>query len=137
MIHEGIYVTEKLLAPIIMQCINFQLTKLNTGPVPPPDRITLSLDHSGWLVFSWNEVVTTCEIVHYRIIASNCGRCPTTTIHLTAVCTNVPTNSNNMCTFAVQTLVCDGVAGNVSDPLLALLRGISIIHHDGCLDVCV
>ena len=38
-----------------------------------------------------------------------------------------------MCRFAVQTLVCDGVAGNVSDPLLALLRG----NYHGCLDVCV
>lgn len=92
------------------------------GPLPPPDRIRLSLDHPGWFVFSWDEVDTDCEVVHYRIIASNCGRCPTITAHTTVVCTDIPTNGNN-CTFAVQTLVCDSVAGNVSDPVHILLRG--------------
>lgn len=94
--------------------------------VPPPDGITLSLDRPGWLVFSWSEVVTGCEAVRYRIFASNCGRCPTTTAHTTAVCTDVPTNGNNNCTFAVQTIVCDSVAGNASDPIHALLRGIYV-----------
>lgn len=40
-------------------------------PVPPPDRITLSLDRPGWLFFSWNENVTGCETIQYRTIASN------------------------------------------------------------------
>ena len=71
------------------------------GPLPPPDRIRLSLDHPGWFVFSWDEVDTDCEVVHYRIIASNCGRCPTSTAHTTVVCTDIPTNGNN-CTFAVH-----------------------------------
>ena len=92
------------------------------GPLPPPDRIRLLLDHPGWFVFSWDEVDTDCEVVHYRIIASNCGRCPTSTAHTTVVCTDIPTNGNN-CTFAVQTLVCDSVAGSVSDPVHILLRG--------------
>ena len=97
------------------------------GPAPPPDRIILSLDHPGWLIFSWNEVITGCEAVQYRIVASNCGRCPTTTAHTTAVCTDIPANSN-ICTFAIQTIVCDGVAGNVSDPIHARLRGTDIIQ---------
>ena len=91
-------------------------------PVPPPDNITLSLDNQGWLTFTWNEVASGCNVVHYRIIASNCGRCSATTVHTTVFCTDIPTDGS-LCTFALQTVVCDNIAGNVSDPIHAVLRG--------------
>ena len=104
------------------------------GPVPPPERITLSLDHPNWLIFSWSEVITGCEALHYKIVASNCGSCPATTVHTTVVCTNIPINSN-ICTFAIQTVVCDGLAGNVSDPIHVLLRGTTC--HGAMIHDCL
>ena len=111
-----IVIMQTIVTAFSSQCNNY------SGPVPPPNEITLSLDHPGWLIFSWDEVVTGCEVVQYRIVASNCGSCPATTAYTTVVCTNIPKNSD-ICTFAVQTIVCDGVTGNVSDPVHALLRG--------------
>ena len=68
------------------------------------------------LTFSWSPVAPDCPAIHYNILASNCGSCPTTTNHTNVTCTDVPTN-NSICTFAVQTVVCGNIAGNISDPL--------------------
>ena len=72
-------------------------------------------------------MITGCEVLCYRIVASNCGSCPAITAHTTVVCTNIPTNSD-ICTFAIQTIICDGLAGNVSDPIHVLLRGTTMMQ---------
>ena len=77
-------------------------------------------------MFSWNEVVSGCDIVYYRIISSNCGGCSATNniiVHTTIFCTNVTTDGR-VCSFAVQTIVCDDVSGNVSEPIHVVLRGM-------------
>ena len=68
------------------------------------------------LTFSWSPVAPDCPAIHYNILASNCGSCPTTTNHTNVTCTEVPTNGSN-CTFAVQTVVCGNLAGNASEPI--------------------
>ena len=68
------------------------------------------------LTFSWSPVVPDCPAIHYNILALNCGSCPTTTNHTNVTYTDVPTN-DSICTFAVQTVVCGNIAGNISDPL--------------------
>ena len=68
------------------------------------------------LTFSWSPVAPDCPAIHYNILASNCGSCPTTTNHTNVTCTDVPTN-DSICTFAVQTVVCGNIAGNISDPI--------------------
>ena len=63
------------------------------------------------LIFNWSPAATLdCPDVHYNILSSNCGSCPTTTTHTTVTCTDVPTDSG-MCMIAVQTVVC----GNITD----------------------
>ena len=65
------------------------------------------------LTFSWNPVASDCLATHYNILASNCGSCPTTTNHTTVTCTDIPT-CDNVCSFAVQTVVCENITGNFS-----------------------
>ena len=83
-----------------------------------PDKIYISKVgfHPNQLIFQWNLVAPDCPAVHYNILASNCGSCPTTTNHTNVTCTEVPTN-DSICTFAVQTVVCGSITGNISDPI--------------------
>ena len=46
--------------------------------------------------------------VHYNILSSKCGSCPTTTTNTTVTCTDVPTDGS-VCTFAVETAVCGNI----------------------------
>ena len=94
------------------------LCTLNAAPYPPPEKIFLSLVNFRMkeITFTWSTVTSGCPTVHYNILASNCGSCPTTTNHTTVTCTDVPTD-NRMCTFAIRTVVCTNIIGNVSKPL--------------------
>ena len=68
------------------------------------------------LTFSWSMASSDCPAIHYNILASNCGSCPTTTNHTNVTCTDVPTNDSIICIFAIQTIHGNTV-GNVSDPI--------------------
>ena len=97
------------------------LTNINiTGPFSHPNKLWISnVNHfPRELTFSWSPVAPDCPAIHYNILASNCGSCPTTINHTTVTCADVPTN-NSVCTFAVQTVVdlCGNITGNVSDPI--------------------
>ena len=71
---------------------------------------------SNAVTFSWSVVAPNCPTVHYNILASNCGSCPTTTNRTTVTCTDVPT-SGGVCAFAVQTVVCGNNSGHLSDTI--------------------
>ena len=79
------------------------------------------------ITFTWSSITTEsdCSAVHYNILASNCGSCPTTTNHTTVICTDVSTNGS-MCTFAVQTVVCGNITGNRSVPIRV---NTGIVYH--------
>ena len=89
---------------------------LQVGQFQPPDKLHLSAANFilGYFIFSWSAAASECSAVHYNILASNCGSCPTTTNHTTITCTDVPTDGST-CVFAVQTVVCGNLAGNYSD----------------------
>ena len=89
-----------------------------TGQLPPPNKLYVSTANfiSRHLTFSWSPVAPDCSAIHYNILASNCGSCPTTTNHTEITCTNVPTDGSE-CTFAVQTVACGNITGNTSDPI--------------------
>ena len=59
-----------------------------------------------------------CPAIHYNILASNCGSCPTTINDTTVTCTDVPTTGSTSCNFAIQTVVCGNNTGNISDPII-------------------
>ena len=64
--------------------------------------------------FTWNTLSAGCPNVHYNILASNCGSCPTTTNHTNATCTEVPTDGST-CVFVLQTVVCGIITGELSN----------------------
>ena len=68
------------------------------------------------LTFVWSPVTPDCPGIHYNILASNCGSCPTTTNHTTVTCTDIPT-SHSMCIFAIQPVLCGNLIGNSSVPI--------------------
>ena len=88
----------------------------NIAPSAPPETLYMSNADfvSRKLTFSWS---TDCPaMLHYNILASNCGSCPTTTNHTNVTCTNVPTN-NSVCVFTIQTVVCGNITGQISNPV--------------------
>ena len=72
------------------------------------------------LTFNWSRVSPDCLAIHYNILASNCGSCPTTTNHTTVTCTGVPTDGS-MCTFTVQPAFCANIVGDFSNAIKVLL----------------
>ena len=85
-------------------------------PRAPPNNLHISIANFILKVFTftWSPVGPDCPAIHYNILASNCGSCPTTTTHTNVTCTDVPINGS-MCTFAVQSVVCGNIPGNSSD----------------------
>ena len=90
-------------------------------PLPPPH--TLFISKADFILrqvtFNWSQAVTICpnQAIHYNILASNCGSCPTTTNHTSVTCTNIMQANGSTCTFAVQTVVCGSIAGNPSETI--------------------
>ena len=81
-----------------------------------PDKVYISVADfkSKRFTFSWSPVTTDCSMLHYKIIASNCGSCPTNTTLTNVTCTGVPTDSS-VCTFTIHTVVCGNITGVTSD----------------------
>ena len=94
--------------------------------MPPPTNISLSSVQRGQLTIGWDPVVQNCPALYYYVIASNCGACPTTTVHNFITCTNVTelmASSFHVCTVIVETVVCDDIFGTNSEPLVILIKG--------------
>ena len=88
------------------------------GPFSPPNKLWVSIVDLPLkqITFNWSPVAPDCPAVHYNILASNCGSCPTTTNNATLTCTDVPTDGI-VCTFAIQTVVCGNITGSESEPI--------------------
>ena len=99
------------------------------APYPPPERPSLNIVdlESKKISFSWSPVAPDCPAIHYNILASNCGSCPTTTNYTNATCTDVPTDGT-VCSFAVQTVVCGSITGNVSNTAQGIFKGIKNMY---------
>ena len=97
------------------------------GPYQPPSDVQLVDVRPGQLTFSWSSVPDNCAAIHYNIIAMNCRiMCPSTTTHNTITCTGpggILSSTPCIFAFAVQTVVCDGVIGNASNPVSVTLKG--------------
>ena len=94
---------------------------------PPPAGIRLtSVDKYHLVTFSWNPVTPECSAFHYRTFATNCGICPSTTVHNTVTCVLDDVSSTiKFCSFAVQSVFCgDATTGNISEPIQVVFKGI-------------
>ena len=86
------------------------------GLFPSPNNLHIS--NANFILkeftFSWSPVTLDCPAIHYNILASNCGSCPTTTNHTNVTCTDIPTDGST-CVFALQTVVCGIITGELSN----------------------
>ena len=94
----------------------FPILTVIAGPFPPPEKLYISsADFSlRELTFEWSPVGSDCPTIHYNILASNCGSCPTITNHTNVTCTGVPSD-DNVCIVSVQPVVCGNITGISSD----------------------
>ena len=95
---------------------------ITTESYQPPNDIRLKNVNSSQLTFQWSPVSSTCHAIHYLISASNCGHCPNITSHAMATCAGM-FRGIQVCSFTVQTVVCDNITGNESGEVMAMLRG--------------
>ena len=92
----------------------------------PPIDIRWMVTNPGQLTFAWSPVQLECPgILYYSIVASNCGSCPSTTTNTITVCTDEPSN-DGLCKFALQTVICGNITGNLSDPVYVQQKGTVI-----------
>lgn len=96
---------------------------LKIEPYPSPSDVRLIEASFEQLTFQWSPIISTCDSVSYGIAAVNCGNCPITTEHITAFCTNFVINNNNNCRFAVRTVACGNVFGDLSQEISVSLTG--------------
>ena len=96
-------------------------------PFPPPNDIQLVQISAEQLEFNWSAPTVDCPGLSY-CIESNCGMCSNYTNSTYTTCfINQDATTINMCNFAVGTIICDSIVGNLSNPLNIqfVLRGIS------------
>ena len=98
----------------------------------PPNDVTLYEVTLNHLTFIWSEnnVLSHCPLLHYRISASpSCGLCPNTTVNTTATClgdyAQLLSNSLN-CSFAIQTIVCGDISGVVSEAVNVMWSDVNV-----------
>ena len=89
----------------------------------PPTDVHLVNVNSSYLAFRWSPVSSTCHAIHYLISSSNCGHCPNTTNNTMATCTGMFTGIQ-VCSFTLQTVVCDSFIRNESREVIATLKGM-------------
>ena len=104
---------------------------IHADPFLSPSEICVNLTDLGsrQLTFSWSPVAPDCPAIHYNILASNCGSCPTTTNYTNVTCTGVPIEQKISCTFALQTVVCGDLAGILSNPISVSLSGSTSVYE--------
>ena len=101
-----------------------QFCILATVPYPPPEDVQLLDANSTHLTFNWTSVSSNCPAISYQIVADNCGDCPNVTSDTTVTC-DWSFTEENVCTFAVRTVVCDdiNIVGNQSQNVSFTLKG--------------
>ena len=100
---------------------------------PPPNITNKECEVSSgkllFCTFSWIPVAPDCPAIHYNIIVSNCGSCPTDTNHTTVTCYGTDVQVDvDICIFAVQTVVCGNNAGDFS--VIYILLNDNPNNHD-------
>ena len=98
--------------------------------LPAPDNLHISTANFVLKVFtfSWSLVTSECSAIHYNILASNCGSCPTTTKHTNVTCTDVPTDGST-CRFAIQGVACGNITGTKSNYINVLTESDTTVQQ--------
>ena len=107
--------------------VNFHNVALRNVPLTDDVHVSAIDFSSRQLGFSWSPVAPDCEAIHYNILASNCGSCPSITNQTNVTCIDVSINSST-CILAAQTIACGNIIGNISDPVRIIFRANGLIR---------
>jgi hypothetical protein len=102
---------------VLYNMIHILIKIFPIAPFSSPTDVQLVEASHTQISFNWSHISSHCPSLQYHIMASNCGDCPSTTTTNMATCTGNYTQltSDNPCSFALRTVVCDGVVGDFSD----------------------
>ena len=99
---------------------------VNIDPIPIPTNVHLDDVSPSQLTFKWNPVASDCLPLHYNT-KSKCGVCINSTDSPSVNCSILPVNSTQrMCNFAVKSIACNDIAGNLSKTVDVMLKGTII-----------
>ena len=117
---------------LTLPTVGNQCLSILTEFFQPPDEVSINLSELGprRLTFSWSPVAPDCPAIHYNILASNCGSCPTTTNHTNVTCTDIPIEHNAFCVFGIETVVCGDIAGILNNPISVSLSDSNVERED-------
>ena len=99
---------------------------------PAPDNVHLAQVSKNALTFQWDPVQSVCpdNIIGYKVIATNCGVCPNTTLSTSVTCITssmLTTNISKLCSLSVETTACGTNTGNRSNAVTAVFKGTYMI----------
>ena len=93
----------------------------------PPDSFKLVNIHGGQVILEWSPVVSMCPLAVTYNIASNCSSCSSGVTNSTIIHCPIPqpnvTTGDTICSFSIQSVVCEGIGGEQSDPLVVVIPG--------------
>ena len=92
-------------------------------PPPAPENILVGVNNFSEVFFKWSPLNLTCPALSYSTTTENCGMCITDYNSAVTTCTNYPKiDSENVCRFTVQSVICNNITGNssISDKLVNL-----------------
>lgn len=110
---------------------------------PPPSKIYIESIGPNEINFSWSVVPISigCSSFFYTISATQCGICsPNVTASNSSSCTNfniTPLSTAiaaDPCDFAVQSVICENITGDMEHHLVTLAGGFNKTHSLSVID---
>ena len=104
-------------------CMTYNIFFCDTA-LDPPISVQLVDVHDRQVVLQWTPVDSTCVPVSYSV-TSNCSSCSPTATSLTTTSCPItqPTTDVLVCTFSVESVICDNLVGRSSSPAVVALLG--------------
>ena len=96
----------------------------------PPTNVRLISARNGQITIAWDPLMRTCEVLYYKVTATNCGTCqPNVTASTNITCLVYDLSVPRECNMNVQTVVCDDIVGNRSNEVRVNLRGKLLLYY--------
>ena len=101
-------------------------------PYPPPIYLRLAKANGKQLIFTWEPINHTSSCPSYYESLFNCSECAITSDSANCrLSTSIFTSDAKVCSFAVRTIVCGNILGNISETVNVILKGLIL-----CIHVC-
>ena len=95
----------------------------------PPDSFKLINIRGGLAILEWSPVISTCPLIITYTISSNCSSYTSEISNSTTASYPIPrpnvTTGDTICSFSIQSVVCEGIGGEQSDSLIVIIPGTS------------